>query len=67
MIKVLNLNFLITSILITCFLNSDGFPIPYIHDTEATTIMSSLPESKEEVALNLNFSICSLIDKSFSI
>tara|TARA_B100000513_G_scaffold133_1_gene139 strand:+ start:1010 stop:1189 length:180 start_codon:yes stop_codon:yes gene_type:complete len=48
-------------------LNSDGFPIPYIQDTEATTIISSLPESKEEVALNLNFSICSLIDKSFSI
>ena len=41
--------------------------MPYIHDTEATTIISSLPESKEEVALNLNFSICSLIDKSFSI
>ena len=52
---------------ITCFLNSLGLPIPYIHETDATTIISSLPESNDEVALSLYFSICSFIDKSFSI
>ena len=34
-----------------------GFPIPYIHETEATISMSFLPERRAEVALNLNFSI----------
>ena len=52
---------------ITCFLNSLGFPIPYMHETDATTIMSFLPYNKDEVALSLYFSICSFIDKSFSI
>ena len=38
-----------------------------MHETEATTIISFLPESKDEVALNLYFSICSFIERSFSI
>ena len=49
------------------FLNSTGLPIPYKQETEATTITSLFPESKDEVVLNLNFSILSFIDKSFSI
>jgi len=51
----------------TFFLNSTGFPIPYKQETEATTNTSLLPESREEVVLNLSRSISSLIDKSFSI
>ena len=55
------------SILIVFFLYSIGFPIPYKHETDATTITSLLPLNKLVVVLNLNFSISSLIDKSFSI
>ena len=46
---------------------SSGFPIPYIHETDATTITSLLPDNKAEVVLNLNFSISSFIERSFSI
>ena len=41
--------------------------MPYKQDTDATTITSLLPDSNDEVVLNLSFSISSLIDKSFSI
>ena len=54
-----------TSIIL--FLNSDGLPIPYIQETEATTITSRLPDSSADVADSLSFSISSLICKSFSI
>ena len=46
---------------------SDGFPIPYRHETELTTITSLRPDSSELVELRRSFSISSLIDKSFSI
>ena len=49
------------------FLNSFGFPIPYRQETDATTIISLLPDRSEDVVLSLNFSISSLIDRSFSI
>ena len=48
-------------------LNSTGLPIPYRHETDATTITSLLPESNVEVVLSLNFSISSFMDKSFSM
>src|SRR5690606_41841036 len=51
----------------TFFLNSTGLPIPYRQDTEATTITSRRPESREEVVLNRSFSISSLMERSFSI
>ena len=38
-----------------------------MHDTDATTITSLLPDKRAEVVLSLNFSISSFIDKSFSI
>ena len=40
--------------------------MPYMHETELTTITSFLL-NKELVAFNLNISISSLIDISFSI
>ena len=46
------------------FLNSIGLPIPYKHETDATTIISFLPERSEEVVLNLNFSISSFFTVS---
>ena len=55
------------SIVIIFFLNSIVFPIPYKQETDAITITSLLPESRDEVVLSLSFSISSLIDKSFSI
>ena len=51
---------------IVCFLYSSTSPIPYIQETDATTI-TSLLLIKAEVALCLNSSISSLIDASFSI
>ena len=48
------------------FLYSSTSPIPYIHDTEATT-MTSFLDIKLDVALCLNSSISSFIDESFSI
>ena len=41
--------------------------MPYMHDTEATTITSFLPDKRAEVVLNLNFSISLFIERSFSI
>ena len=41
-------------------------PIPYMHETEATIIVSLL-STKDLVAECLSLSICSLIDDSFSI
>ena len=46
---------------------SSGFPIPYMHDTEQTTITSLRPDSRALVALNRSFSISSFIERSFSI
>ena len=41
--------------------------MPYKQDTEATTMTSRRPESREEVVLKRNFSISSLMERSFSI
>ena len=49
---------------------SSGFTSVISHrsgETEDTTITSLLPESNEVVVLNLNFSISSLIERSFSM
>ena len=44
-----------------------GAPIPYIQETEETTITSFLPDNKDDTADNLSLSISSLIAKSFSM
>ncbi len=41
--------------------------MPYKQETDATTNTSRRPDNSEEVVLSLNFSISSLIDKSFSM
>ena len=39
----------------TFFWNSTGFPIPYKHDTDATTNTSRLPDKRAEVVLRRSF------------
>ena len=44
-----------------------GEPMPYMHDTELTTITSLRPESRAEVAARRRRSISSFMARSFSI
>ena len=41
--------------------NASGLPIPYMQDTEATMMISRLPDKSDDVALSLNLSTSSLI------
>ncbi|OPZ25357.1 MAG: hypothetical protein BWZ00_01859 [Bacteroidetes bacterium ADurb.BinA174] len=52
---------------IVVLLKSSGFPMPYRHETDETTITSLRPESNDEVAAKRSFSISSLMERSFSM
>ena len=56
-----------TAMWIVLLWKSSGFPQPYMHETELTTITSLRPLSSDAVVERRSFSISLFIARSFSI